>query len=223
MTRCKTVNIHDIINLDVYIGQKIGINLSGGADSSLLLYLLAKNGATDIRVNALQEYRTGRDVIDIVDNVLNTISNLLDIPNIEKRYYYQNEKNLNTLFDPPINDLKNRITIAHYSGITSTPEDPEFTSNDLLETHVLTVRDPTVIREIYDPTMTAIGLKMIRPFYNLSKKDIAEIYKKENLLETLFPITRSCTNVGTYNKQNLLHCGHCWWCCERKWAFGRLQ
>lgn len=57
---------------------------------------------------------------------------------------------------------------------------------------------------------------MYTPFHRIDKKVIAGMYEELNLLETLFPLTRSCEN------NNLLegHCGECWWCEERLWAFG---
>ena len=57
------------------------------------------------------------------------------------------------------------------------------------------------------------------PFINMDKKDLALIYKEHNLLSTLFPITRSCiTETMNFDA----HCGECWWCKERIWAFGKL-
>jgi len=59
----------------------------------------------------------------------------------------------------------------------------------------------------------------IKPFFDLNKQAISCLYKEHNLLETLFPLTRSC------EAQDLStgHCGKCWWCEERFWAFRRLE
>ncbi len=46
---------------------------------------------------------------------------------------------------------------------------------------------------------------------------IAELYEKYNLTSTLFPVTNSC--VAPVNGK---HCSNCWFCNERKWAFGRI-
>ena len=57
-----------------------------------------------------------------------------------------------------------------------------------------------------------------RPFFNFDKKELAQIYKEYDLLDTLFPVTRSCEGW-----QNITgHCGKCWWCEERMWGFGKL-
>ena len=58
-----------------------------------------------------------------------------------------------------------------------------------------------------------------KPFLGMDKKDIARLYEEEGILDDLFPLTRSCENDDTLD----YHCGFCWWCDERKWAFnGRL-
>ena len=58
-----------------------------------------------------------------------------------------------------------------------------------------------------------------KPFLGMDKKDIARLYEEEGILDDLFPLTRSCENDDTLD----YHCGYCWWCDERKWAFnGRL-
>ena len=54
------------------------------------------------------------------------------------------------------------------------------------------------------------------------------MYKEANLLDELYPITRSCEYDPTSNyfknikNPGIGHCGKCWWCEERKWAFGTL-
>ena len=64
------------------------------------------------------------------------------------------------------------------------------------------------------------------PFTNIDKRALYEYYVNYNILEDLFPLTRSCESYET--AQKILdggpaeHCGKCWWCLERQWAFGRL-
>jgi len=55
------------------------------------------------------------------------------------------------------------------------------------------------------------------PFINEDKKNTAKLYEEFNLMETLFPLTLSCTDSKTLD-----HCDACWWCEERKWGFGKL-
>jgi hypothetical protein len=56
------------------------------------------------------------------------------------------------------------------------------------------------------------------PLYNHNKKDIAKLYNYFDLEQRLLPVTRSCENDNHTDG----HCGTCWWCHERVWAFGNL-
>ena len=52
-------------------------------------------------------------------------------------------------------------------------------------------------------------------FCSVDKKFLAEIYEQENLMNDLFPNTVSCTNISKIEP-----CKKCYWCEEKKWAFG---
>lgn len=55
------------------------------------------------------------------------------------------------------------------------------------------------------------------PFAKVDKRMIAHLYEV-NDLGWLFDLTRSCEKPYV----NEGHCGECWWCRERKWAFNRI-
>jgi len=42
------------------------------------------------------------------------------------------------------------------------------------------------------------------------------------LLDSLFPITRTCEE-NAYDPTIVPHCGECVWCQERLWGFGKLN
>jgi hypothetical protein len=61
---------------------------------------------------------------------------------------------------------------------------------------------------------------------NVDKKFISFLYTYFNVND-LFDLTRSCEAVpdlefGFNPDFEKLPCGTCWWCLERKWAFGRF-
>ena len=76
-------------------------------------------------------------------------------------------------------------------------------------------RTPDVVKD----EVTGNGF-LYSPFVNKDKKTIFQIYQDLNLLETLFPLTRSCETTRLKNFRG--HCGECWWCKERMWGFGRV-
>ena len=58
---------------------------------------------------------------------------------------------------------------------------------------------------------------------NIDKKGVAELYETLGVMETLFPLTRSCEAYAHESHYNIdKHCEKCWFCMERIYAFGRL-
>jgi hypothetical protein len=61
---------------------------------------------------------------------------------------------------------------------------------------------------------------LYKPFINVDKKFIAELYKQYNLMDDIFPITQSCTGRENVTDYWTKPCKLCFWCHEKKWAFG---
>ena len=78
-------------------------------------------------------------------------------------------------------------------------------------------RGPDVEKELASPA----GLHF-RPFWQINKMFIADIYRQYNLINSLFPITWSCEGTVEGSCNFTIHCEECWWCLERMWAFDRL-
>jgi len=56
-----------------------------------------------------------------------------------------------------------------------------------------------------------------------NKKGICDFYVQNNVLDNLFPVTRSCENSGNFKPiDHETHCEECWYCRERYWGFGRI-
>ena len=60
------------------------------------------------------------------------------------------------------------------------------------------------------------------PFDNVNKKFIAELYKGEPyMIDQVYPLTASCvSDVSLDTNHWQSPCKQCWWCQERYWAFG---
>jgi hypothetical protein len=61
-------------------------------------------------------------------------------------------------------------------------------------------------------------------FVNGDKKLSKALYDKCDMMEKLYPHTFSCETVPyhTDDKGELVHCGYCFFCLERWYAFGRI-
>jgi len=56
-------------------------------------------------------------------------------------------------------------------------------------------------------------------YINVDKKFVAGVYKENGLMETLFPLTRSCVGTARQTDNFTRECHQCFWCYEKKWAF----
>ena len=58
------------------------------------------------------------------------------------------------------------------------------------------------------------------PYEYVDKRFVADMYHKYNLMFELFPITSSCVEYAEKTDYFTKPCKECWWCREKKWAFG---
>jgi len=216
------------------LGQKIttvGLWMSGGADSALLCFLLAekikqhnlpvkilpmtvdyKRPFAGIAIKVREEIEHRLNAKDVFLNHLiyyppqNTTWNNEELA---QQFHIINQENI----------IKNLFQVL-YSGITTNPPKniQESFQWGILE-NVEKKRGEDVVKEtVRHFVKDSYEFYEIKPFFNLTKQHLADIYREKDLLNSVFPLTRSCEKVGT----TLGHCGECWWCEERKWAFARL-
>ena len=123
----------------------------------------------------------------------------------------KDEKSYTLVQDALLKKLyQDNLITCHFAGITANPPDEVSKSFG----HIPPIdRDPKIERPIKRNYA-------YRPFVNLDKKHVKKWYDKYNVLETLFPLTRSC-EAFTDNFE--AHCEECWFCKERKWGFGRFE
>ena len=68
----------------------------------------------------------------------------------------------------------------------------------------------------------------LRPFMNINKAGIKELYDHYDLTGNLFPSTKSCIAIDAiesapnYYSNDPMHCGFCWYCRQRAWGFRTL-
>lgn len=208
--------------------KRIAVNCSGGADSSILLYTLVKylqeNNKTDTKItvltcaNDLKGRWNARNAAKVIDFVIeNTKTNLIDT---HISYYRDLQKE--EYFHEIEHDLfRNKKIDLVVSGITSNPPTGvlvlDINNKAInLSDEALDVRNS---REQETWYYDEIGT-WYTPFVNTDKKMISAIYNHFNITETLLPLTRSCESIEKDPKLYDRPCGKCWWCLERKWAFG---
>ncbi len=202
------MKIFKVVNNMIHIHDgPVGVSCSGGADSSLLLFILMKYSQDPIHIftcaSKLKNYTAAATTTKVIDECIKITGN----NNIFHHIHYVDEQTLDNLF---YQDQFVNIQVL-YTAITKNP--PDEITNGFKNTSAEIERHPGTIRPLY-----SLNKKVYMPFANIDKKEISWMYKELQLLDNLFPLTRSCESF-TLTKG---HCGECWWCEEREWAFGKL-
>ena len=196
------------IDLNIYDGI-LGIRCSGGADSTILLYHLAKHSTSTIYCYVLSTQEWQYKEYPIAQKVVDKIIELTGNNNIIVKELQTTKKDLDTLMSRTNNASAQDGVTMLYSGITKRPPNDEEENFSIAFNEDSTFRHTDIeVPTIYETTYM--------PLANYNKKDVYNMYVDENILDELFPLTFSCVDAIEE------HCEKCWWCEERKWAFGRL-
>lgn len=207
--------------------KKICINVSGGADSALLLWMLityCEECIPDAEIhvvtsaNPIKGWYNAKWSAKTIDRILElTGSNL-----IKSHYTFYSDDQRRIEIDAAERILYklNGITLTINGTTQNPPAEVE---------HLLIGRyEPRDVGH-GRPTFSNLTTKIVRwmPVMNVDKRMIAYLYNYFNLTNTLLPFTRSCEQAAIYNNDSpnwmITHCGECWWCKERAWAFEEIK
>lgn len=197
-----------IIDIESNI-DTIALKISGGADSAILCYILGlykKQFKPDLKINTITSVCMQKEYQDIfATKVISKVEELLDIKfnnryvNLVSPYNYVEDQRAF------VKSLESNYQLL-FIGETKNP--------------------PVLLSKIHAPPTGRDGNNMPTklgknrmPFKNINKKGIKELYDTLGVIDTIFPLTRSCEN---FTNDFTIHCGLCWFCLERQWGFGKL-
>lgn len=205
--------------------KTVGVQVSGGLDSALLLFLTAKaieKSGLDIKIQPISVFiPTKVKNIAATDAIIDNVRKLtgvdfindgiiFDMP-IEETSTHDGKKD--NFFINMIRDLFHEGKIDfEYNGNTKNPPD-EARIGWKNDEHRQKNRDNA--STIYTTSHSA------SPHYNMDKGDIINLYIKYDLLDTIAPLTCSCDeNISIVHKyKSTVPCSTCWWCEERNYGF----
>lgn len=200
------MKIIQVAGVDIDIHEEgIGISCSGGADSSLLLYILMRHVVSPIHIFTCANKKKKYSNLPVVQSVIQQCIELTGNSNIQHHIHFVEQQTNENFYQ--FSHFK--LIRVLYTAITKNPPlVVTDTWNQINTEHE--ERNPEINRDLYHRNNT-----FYTPFHRIDKKAIAEMYKELDLLNSLYPLTRSCEN----EEWSKGHCGECWWCKERFWAF----
>lgn len=214
--------------------EVVQVEVSGGADSTLLTWLLIdeiRRKGWDTKVQPVTIRRSKpnhpKGAKRAMDRIQELVGGDILLPLIELRPDVNAEGFDEGKFflDYKLEGFKNNQWQESFGGTSLMPPEEELRKHfkdqsglGMLEERGNHLKESGKI--YYD--VRKYNRRVNSPFRLMDKKDIAAIYKEKDLVDSLYPYTRSCESLDEDLWESLEHCGKCWWCEERIWAFGRL-
>jgi len=183
--------------------KKIGVLVSGGTDSTLLLYQLSKTHPnSELYLWTGSRLDDGKFNLEYVNKILLELqlNNIKAHSIVTFKNRAEGKERRNKLHKQFV-DMFNLDCMVN--GFTLNPPEDLGEGRD-------EKRD--TIRPIKSEQN---GITYYMPFVSLTKKDIAQRYEENGIRDSLFPLTVSCEAVEPPRP-----CKQCWWCKERHWGFG---
>ena len=201
----------------------VWVSVSGGADSALLLYLIVKylydtNSRTKVTPWCyVDTSRPGNDTAcrQIIECITNLVPYTVEPLLVD--YLYKSPGGNKVELTEPLwnNHAKSGLYDMYATAISAAPPEQEMKSipGFYQSFQKITTEDRTLAgKELSYSGQHAMHIW--RPFINLNKKHLAALYDEHDLLDNIFPLTKSCIS------RNKTPCFECFWCYEKVWAFG---
>ena len=198
--------------------KRVGIQVSGGADSALVLYNLVNcindadiyviTGSINTENNFNEKY--AKDVVAEVQRLTNTKSIKEHVFKRQKQRGQQAGTDPNVIYRK---SMLHRVAKKYnldlmLNGVTMNPP------KGILDEGRDKRRDKPMPLKIEDEWLL---VPVFRPFAQNDKRTIMKQYKKLDIM-SLFAKTWSCEGTIESTQNFTVPCGECWWCKERQWA-----
>lgn len=202
--------------------KAIGVQVSGGLDSALLLYLTVKTiQKHDLSVKivpiSLEIYNKAKN-LDSARAVIAKIQELTGFTNWGEIIEAVGDET-QAKFEGKARFFTEVLTDVFVRGLVN------FEINGVTKNPPLSVCSDfkfNEYREFSRDNATSIynALENASPHAFMNKKDIVELYITHGILDELAPLTLSCDEMLDIIEENNwpIPCGTCWWCRERRWG-----
>ena len=215
------------IPIGIYKDGPVGIGISGGADSAVLLYILMSYVDKPIHIYNMWSSSRKFSFARSVDAVIETCSRLTGNTNYVVHKTQVEPRETNEFFFNMLADALNKkeIDIVYMAVTIFPPKEVYLEFDQQQEDWHNRFRSDEVVHPLFGLTINrkldkplVLDERVYVPLRNYNKKAVVELYQTLGLEKTLLPITRSCEDDDHIES----HCMKCWWCQERIWAFGHI-
>lgn len=210
--------------------KNIGIHLSGGADSAILLYIICKyikENNLKITVLPITSCVLAKPImIEGAFRVTNKVREIFDYDTpflLDNFLYFRGRKIFKFEQEVNLRLLKEGVVDLLMGAGTSYPSEDILKSLDMWEDRPKwrsAELNPSNHENIIPGDST---YQLYKPFNRVDKRFTAEMYDIYRVRDSLFPVTRSCIANFAMSKGWSTPCKKCWWCKERYWAFGEYD
>ena len=191
--------------------KNICVNVSGGLDSALLLYMAVlqaeKQNKNLFLLTCSSAYKNNYNAL-YASKVVSKVMQMTNTDRIKLHYTEFVKKQHRRLINQLECDMIDRYNIdTLMNASTQNPaEDAGIGEGEPRRNpgHKWQIIQDYPLRDV----------KIFLPFILVDKRLTCAGYKQLDLLDTLLPVTRSCEGFVDINTT----CKDCWWCKERKWG-----
>lgn len=225
-----------------YNNECLSVALSGGTDSALLLYLLCLHAPKSkiVCYSGVEKVRPttiwySREIFLEIKQMFPEVNLIFEeftfdrySPEVTRKTqeHWDSVEDKSTL--PIFNGLRKKLAMRPYIRDIRLKHNVTHTFNGITKNPPIEIQEKFGFTELCEDRRNLNGTEITEnahvivhePFVNLNKKDIAEMYRMFGLMETIFPLTQSCTNNHNNTNYFTEPCKKCYWCYEKMWAFG---
>ena len=239
--------INELIMISVIpltrVHKNIAIRLSGGPDSAIIYYAICNFYKDDLTTNIFPMTMASPlrpHSIKKATDVINTVAKLTGRYPTQHYTVFHFAHNVNNEW--PINSIEytksqeelesmvfnTKQIDARYAGLSINCPIDELTTmvnqfdNSIDYQKSLATRDQSRDVPTEAPVCKLDNITMYLPFAHHDKRTVFQVYKDYDVVESLYPVTWSCENDMQMQSDNPLHCGTCYFCLERIYAFGKI-
>jgi hypothetical protein len=210
--------------------KTIGLTLSGGADSAILLYILCKHikdNNLDISILPITSCVLAKPImIEGTFRVTNKVRQLFnyDTPFLLDNFlYYRGRKVFQYDINAQVRLLKEGVVDILMGAGTTFGTEQEMRDHNMWDDRPA-YRSLDYVPSEYENLIAGDDrYKIYKPFLRVDKRFVAEMYEIYGVTETLLPSTKSCIAGFSESQGWSKPCKKCWWCKERFWAFKKYD